>query len=74
MNPGSDISYGAASSLTLAGPCVRRWTTSRRVASDSAQNTWSSTAGSAMRGPQQPCMSSGCSMLRRLRSVSWKAT
>ena len=44
MNPGSDIGYGCASSLTEAGPCVSRSITPRRVASDSAQNTWSSTA------------------------------
>lgn len=73
MNPGRVIACGWASSLTVAGPCVRRATTLRRVASDKAQNTWSSTASSAM-AARQPAGITGCSMLRRLRSVSWKAT
>jgi hypothetical protein len=49
---------------------VRRSITLRRVASDRAQNTWSSTAASANRGSAQPCIGRGCSRLRRLRSVS----
>jgi hypothetical protein len=67
MNPGSDIPYGCASSLTVAGPCVSRSTTLRRVESDSAQNTWSRTASSVI---QRPAGILGCSMLRRLPSVS----
>jgi hypothetical protein len=47
MNPGSDMACGCASSLTLAGPWVSRSTTLRRVPSDNAQKTWSSTAASA---------------------------
>jgi hypothetical protein len=48
MKPGSDMACGCARSVTLAGPSVKRWTTLRRVVSDSAQNTWSSTASSAI--------------------------
>jgi hypothetical protein len=51
MNPGSDMAYGSASSLTLAERWVSRSITSRRVGSDKAQNTWSSTAASAIRFP-----------------------
>lgn len=74
MKPGNDMPYGLASSLTVAGPCVKRCTTSRRVASDSAQNTWSSRAGSPRIAIARQVRGSGCSMLRRLPSVSWNAT
>lgn len=77
MKPGNDIPYGCASSLTDSGPRVSRSTTSRRVASESAQNTLSRTAGSARRGTrallQEPSRE-GCSMLNRFSSVSKKAT
>ena len=72
MKPGSDMPWGCASSLTLVGPLVSCSITPRRVRSDSAQNTWSRTAGSAMR--MAYLRGSGCSMLTRLPSVSWKAT
>ena len=42
MNPGSDISCGAASSLTGRLPPLRERSTSRRVESASAANTASS--------------------------------
>jgi hypothetical protein len=70
MKPGRDMPYGWASSLTLAGPRVRRSMTSRRVASDRARNTWSRAAVSAA----MRYMDTGCSMLSRLRSLSKKAT
>jgi hypothetical protein len=66
MKPGSDIACGCASSLTVAGPCVSRPMTSRRVASDSAQNTWSRTAASAA----MRYIAAGCSSETRFFSVS----
>lgn len=54
MKPGSDIACGCARSLTVAGPRVSCSITLRRVVSDSAQNTWSRTAASAMRLSGRP--------------------
>lgn len=49
MKPGRDMACGCASSVTVAGPRVSRSTTSRRVASDKAQKTWSRSAAGATR-------------------------
>ncbi len=74
MKPGSDIPCGCASSVTVAPPCPSCRSTSRRVASDNAPNTWSRTAESASAegaiGYDERPMGSGCSMPTRLLSVS----
>lgn len=46
MNPGSDMAYGAASSLTARSPPASDSRIPRRVESASAANTASSSAGS----------------------------
>ena len=82
MKPGSDMPCGCASSVTVAPPCSpSRWSTPRRVASDSAQKTRSRItssfaivrrlAASPFRQPETDIPpGNGCSMLTRLPSVS----
>jgi hypothetical protein len=70
MKPGSDMPCGSASSLTVSEPPASRSITSRRVESDKAQNTLSSTAESPLTRRFRYIPGKGCSMLTRLRSVS----
>ena len=84
MKPGKDMPCGCASSVTVAPPCSpSRCSTSRRVASDSAQKTRSRITSSFAICPSseesgpvfdQPEADmppgEGCSMLTRLPSVS----